>query len=67
MTLPVNIFPKLSGKTHWLLGNLVGYLYLIFVLISYQLRIFLNKNYRTGGLNEIINIPHEWDDFWQKN
>ena len=66
MTFPVNISPIISRRTHWLLGNLIGYFYLIFILGLYGLKKFINKTYSMKGINEINKIPNDWDDFWQK-
>ena len=66
MTFPVNISPKISRKTHWLLGNLIGYFYLIFILSLYGLKKFIIKTYSMERINEINKIPNDWDDFWEK-
>ena len=66
MSFPVNISPIISKKMHWLLGNLIGYFYLILILSIHKFKNLINK---TVLIEEIIlakNIPENWDIFWNK-
>ena len=66
MTYPVNIAPIISKKTHWIFGNLTGYIYLIFVLISYGIKKLTNKSISLEEITEINQIPNDWNYFWEK-
>jgi hypothetical protein len=66
MSLPVNISPIISRKSHWILGNVIGYFYLIFILYLYELKKLINKAYSMKQIIEIEIIPNNWDDFWEK-
>ena len=66
MSFQVNISPIISRKTHWLLGNLIGYFYLILILSIHKFKKLINK---TDLIEEIIgekNVPENWDIFWNK-
>ena len=66
MSLPVYISPIISNKLHWILGLVIGYLYLIFILCLYELKRLINKSYSKKEIIEIEMIPNDWDDFWEK-
>ena len=66
MSLPVNISPIISGRLHWILGNIIGYFYLFYVLCLYEIKKSINKAYALKDIIEIEIVPNGWDDFWEK-
>jgi predicted acetyltransferase len=66
MLLPVNISPIVSSKLNWVLGNVIGYFYLIYILCLYKLKKITNNKYSKKEVIEIETLPKDWDDFWEK-
>jgi hypothetical protein len=64
MSLPVNISPIISRHSHWLLGEVIGYIYSIIFSSFYELKKLSNITRATKEINEIDIIPDGWDDFW---
>jgi GNAT superfamily N-acetyltransferase len=66
MAVPLNVSPIISRKTHWIFGELIGYVYLIYIHSIYGLKKFINKTNSIEQIIEFNKIPNNWEDFWEK-
>lgn len=66
LVLPINIKPFIQRRSNWLIGNLAGSLFSIFVYGYFLIKKILVQSQGTE-IEEPENVPVGWNDFWEES
>lgn len=66
LVFPINIGPLILGNKHWLISHYVGSLFLTLVNMYYLAIKGLNRRSKTLTVEELQDLPDDWDNFWDK-
>lgn len=64
LLFPLDIGPRVGSSTHWLVGRLVGLLYLACVHVYFHFRQLIARS-TAFDIEECDALPGDWDAFWE--
>ena len=66
LVFPINISLRISKKSHWILGIIIGSIFSILTFLYFKMKnifFFIDKSIT---IKEINQIPNDWSEFWNQ-
>jgi len=64
LVFPIDISSRISKKSHWILGSIIGSIFSILLFLYFKMKnifFFIDKSITIKELNQ---LPDDWSEFW---